>query len=96
MQWLKCNFAKKWNKAHNTKGHLWGERFFSRIIKNEQDFKNVSDYIDENPVEAGLVADAARWIFGGLFHRLKGIRGLIDTLWGSEFSFITNQPVLSL
>jgi REP element-mobilizing transposase RayT len=28
MQWLKCNFAKMWNKAHNTKGHLWGDRFF--------------------------------------------------------------------
>jgi hypothetical protein len=56
----------------------------------------VNDYIDGNPVAAGLVEEAARWIFGGLFHRLKGIRGLIDTLWGSEFSFTTNQPVLCL
>jgi putative transposase len=96
MQWLKCNFAKKWNKAHGTYGHLWGDRYFSRIIKNEKDFNDVNDYIDDNPVEAGLVADAARWIFGGLFHRLKGIRGLIDSLWGSGFSFTINQTVLNL
>ncbi|MDR0569109.1 MAG: transposase, partial [Spirochaetaceae bacterium] len=38
MQWIKCRFARWWNKKHNTKGHLWGERFFSRIIKDEKDF----------------------------------------------------------
>jgi putative transposase len=80
MQWIKCNSAKKWNKANNTKGHLWGDRFFSRIIKDEVDFERVSAYIDENPVKAKLVEEAKDWKFGGLFHRLKGIIGLIDDL----------------
>jgi putative transposase len=96
MQWLKCNFAKKWNKAHGTYGHLWGDRFFSRIIENEKDFNNVNDYIDGNAVKAGLVDAATRWLFGGLFHRLNGIQGLIDTLWGNGFSFTINQTVLNL
>ncbi|MDR0562613.1 MAG: transposase [Spirochaetaceae bacterium] len=83
MQWIKCNFAKWWNKMHNTKGHLWGDRFFSRIIKDEKDFEAVSEYIDENPVKAKLVKTAKEWRFGGLFHRLRRIFGIIDS--GTDF-----------
>jgi putative transposase len=90
MQWIKSNFAKEWNKAHGTYGHLWGERFFSRIIKNVKDFNDVNNYIDNNAVKAGLTTSAATWVFGGLFHRLNKIRGLIDNLSGSGFSFITD------
>ncbi|MDR2418739.1 MAG: transposase [Treponema sp.] len=72
MQWLKGNFAKYWNKVHHTKGHLWGERFFSKIIGNISQFFKAFNYIDENPVEAGMVAKAEDWEFGGLYHRLHG------------------------
>ncbi|MDR3333350.1 MAG: transposase [Treponema sp.] len=92
MQWIKCNFAKKWNKAHNTKGHLWGERFFSRIIKDEQDFERVSEYIDKNPVKAKLVKESKDWNFGGLFHRIRGIIGLIDELLDGEPLFTVVPP----
>jgi putative transposase len=92
MQWLKCNFAKKWNKVHKTTGHLWGERFFSRIIKNEKDFKGVITYIDDNPVDAGLVQNAASWKFGGLSHWLDGIQGVVDNWLMSEFMF-TASPL---
>jgi putative transposase len=59
MQWIKCNFAKAWNKAHGLKGHVWGERFYSRIITTMLDFLRVMVYIAENPVRAGLVKRAA-------------------------------------
>ncbi|MDR3302305.1 MAG: transposase [Spirochaetaceae bacterium] len=84
MQWIKCNFAKKWNKAHDTKGHLWGERFHSRIIKDENDLVRTSKYIDENPVKAKLVKEAKDWKFGGLFHKIRGIIGLIDKILDGE------------
>ncbi|MDR0562336.1 MAG: transposase [Spirochaetaceae bacterium] len=87
MQWIKCNFAKWWNKRHNTKGHLWGERFFSRIIKDERDFERVSEYIDENPVKAKLVIKPEHWRFGGLFHRLRRIFGLIDQMPDTDALF---------
>jgi REP element-mobilizing transposase RayT len=81
MQWIKCNFAKAWNKAHNRKRHVWEERFYSRIIKRITDFLRVREYIAENPVKAGLVEQAAEWIFGSLYHRLhrltrRGVRHL--------------------
>jgi putative transposase len=53
MQWIKCNFAKAWNKANGRKGHVWGERFYSRIISGITDFLRVREYIVENPVKAG-------------------------------------------
>jgi putative transposase len=93
MQWIKCNFTKKWNKTHNTKGHLWGERFFSRIIRDEGDFERTSAYIDNNPVAANLVKKAKDWKFGGLFHRLRGITKLVDEALEGELFFPASAPL---
>jgi putative transposase len=94
MQWIKCNFAKMWNKKHHTKGHLWGERFFSRIIRDEEDFAKTSEYIDNNPVEAKLVKKAEDWKFGGLFHKIRGIVWLVDRVpEGGLFFPATAPPV---
>jgi hypothetical protein len=35
MQWVKSVTARRWNKAHEMHGHLWGERFSSEIIEEE-------------------------------------------------------------
>jgi putative transposase len=94
MQWIKCNFAKKWNKEHHAKGHLWGERFSSRIIRDDEDFAATSDHIDNTPVDAKLVKRAEDWKFGGLFHKLRGIDGLVDSLpEGGLFFPATAPPV---
>jgi REP element-mobilizing transposase RayT len=58
MQWLLGNYAKAWNKAHGVKGHLWGDRFFSNIIRTGRAFMRVFGYISRNPVEAGLAGSA--------------------------------------
>ncbi|MDR2446428.1 MAG: transposase [Treponema sp.] len=78
MQWIKCNFAKAWNKMHGRKGHVWGERFYSRIINGITDFLRTRDYIAENPVKAGLVERAMEWVFGSLYHRLHRRSNLLD------------------
>ncbi|MDR1218447.1 MAG: transposase [Treponema sp.] len=44
MQWIKCNFAKAWNKERGRKDHVWGERFHSRIINGMRDFLRVREY----------------------------------------------------
>jgi hypothetical protein len=89
---MKCNFAKKWNKELDTKGHLRGERFFSRIIRDERDFAVTSGYIAGNPVKVKLVKEAKEWKFGGLFHRLRGIIGLVDGLLEGGLFFPANTP----
>jgi REP element-mobilizing transposase RayT len=90
MQWIKCNSAKQWNKAHNTKGHLWGDRFSSQIVEDEEDFECVSACIDRNPVKAKLVWHEIDWEFGGLSYWLRGIDGIIgllDECFGRRLSF---------
>ena len=78
MQWLLGVFAQLWNKTHNIHGHLWGDRFFSRIIMGFFDFLKVYLYIDYNPVTAGLVKKPEEWRYGGLWHHKKGSTEIID------------------
>jgi REP element-mobilizing transposase RayT len=94
MQWIKCMFAKKWNKIHHTDGHVWGDRFFSKIVSTERQFEQTSEYIDNNPVRVQLVREAKNWKFGGLFHRLMGIVGLIDKPLNTESLFKTSPPCI--
>ncbi|MDR2807461.1 MAG: transposase, partial [Spirochaetaceae bacterium] len=78
MKWIKQVFAVRWNKEHNTTGHFWGDRFWSREIKDEKDFWAVFEYIEQNPVKAGLVAKAEDWEYGGAYHRSHGITLIVS------------------
>ena len=80
MQWISSVFAKRWNKLNHRSGHVWGERFFSRIIVGVVDFMRVFMYIDDNPVEAGLVHKPEEWKFGGLWHHRMGNFNIVKKL----------------
>jgi putative transposase len=83
MQWILGVFAQLWNKRHGLSGHLWGDRFYSRIIFGILDFLKVFLYIDYNPVSAGLVERPEQWEYGGLWYHKNGlidITGKADTL----------------
>jgi putative transposase len=55
MHWIKTHSAKRWNRIHGSTDHLWGERYFARPIKDPREYFYVMEYIDQNPVKAGLV-----------------------------------------
>jgi REP element-mobilizing transposase RayT len=79
MQWLKTMSAKRWNKDMKSSDHLWGNRYFCRIIKNEQDYEEIMHYIDHNPVTAGLVSLPEEWKESASFYKHYGLHtGLID------------------
>jgi putative transposase len=78
MQWILSVFAMAWNRKHHLKGHVWGERFFSRIIAGITDFLRVFIYIDENPVQAQIIDHPWKWEFGGLWHHQKGISDILE------------------
>ena len=61
MQVINKNIANKCNKALDRKGHFWGERFHSNIIKDEEQLINTLVYLNLNPVKAGLVYDPKDW-----------------------------------
>ena len=79
MQWLLGVFAQVWNRKHNLSGHLWGDRFFSRIINGILDFLRVFLYIDYNPVIANMVDKPEQWQYGGLWHHKNGLTDIMGS-----------------
>lgn len=42
---------------------LWQREYFDRFIRNEKYFNNVMNYIEENPLKAGLVNKKEDWMW---------------------------------
>ncbi|NBC31120.1 MAG: transposase [Alphaproteobacteria bacterium] len=56
--------AKRINRARGRGGTVWQKDYFDRFIRNERHFFAALNYIEENPVAAGLVTRAEDWRFG--------------------------------
>jgi putative transposase len=78
IQWIKTRSAKQWNNIHGSKDHVWGERFFAREIKDPQEYDFVMNYIDQNPVTAGLAPTPPDWKASGAYYKARNISGLVD------------------
>ncbi|MCL2762973.1 MAG: transposase [Treponema sp.] len=78
MHWIKIHSAKRWNFIHGSTDHMWGKRYFARMVKDPQEFEYVTNYIDQNPVVAGLVSEPAEWKASGAFYKAHEIEGLVD------------------
>jgi hypothetical protein len=72
MQALKQGFALRYNRLNNRRNHLWGERYFANEIESEADFWRVMEYIDNNPVKAGLTRTTFDWKWSCSCHTVKG------------------------
>jgi REP element-mobilizing transposase RayT len=71
MHSLKGYTASEANKLLNRKGRFWQEDYYDRFIRNHEHFENVIDYIELNPVRAGLCKNRRDWEFGSA--RLKNM-----------------------
>jgi len=80
IQWIKTHSARRWNSIHGSKDHMWGERFFSRPVKDLRDYFLVHDYIAQNPVKAGLVYSAQEWKASGAYYIANAVSGFVDYL----------------
>jgi putative transposase len=78
MQWIASVFAKAYNKMMGISGRLWKERYFSKIIETSEQFVKTFEYIVKNPVAANMMKNARDYPYGGLYHYLHGIEGIID------------------
>jgi putative transposase len=61
MQWLNGVYAQRFNKRYDRQGHLFGGRFGSRVIEDEEYLRSACDYVLLNPVRAGLCERASDW-----------------------------------
>jgi len=72
MKRVNTGFAVRFNRRHDRSGHLFQNRFGSRLLSGDRDLLGVVGYVERNPLEAGIVNDVAelsryRWSgFGAL------------------------------
>lgn len=78
LQWILSVFAMAYNRIHELTGHVWGCRFFSRILSGLREFLAAFDYIDRNPLNAHQVRNPRDWRYSGLWEDRYGYRTVVD------------------
>jgi putative transposase len=53
--------ARKANQLLNRTGAFWQDDYWDRLIRSEEHFSATVEYIDLNPVKAGMVASPEAW-----------------------------------
>lgn len=66
MQWILSVFAMRFNKRFGLHGHVWYDRFKSRIVDGLGDFLHAFCYIAENPLRAGIARFPWEYKFNGV------------------------------
>jgi len=61
MRWLNGVYSRGFNKRYERRGHLLGARYDTWLIRDEQHFRATIEYVLDNPVRAGLCAEAKDW-----------------------------------
>jgi putative transposase len=67
MQRLKSQYAAYFNERFALVGHLFQQRFSSRLIETDEYFAEVLRYIALNPVRAGLCEHPSDWPWSSFF-----------------------------
>lgn len=63
MQAWKSYTAKASNKILGRTGPFWQKEYYDRVVRNSRHFNLVKDYIENNPVKAGLCRTPQDWTF---------------------------------
>lgn len=81
IQWLLTTHARRYHYYYKTSGHIWQDRFKSFIIQNDEHLITVLQYVEGNPVRAGLVPSARDWPWSSHLERLGNNHGkILDNL----------------
>jgi putative transposase len=88
MQWILSVFAIRFNRKRKIRGHVWYDRFKSRIIENIQQMNSLFKYINELPVKENIVERSEEYKYCGLYFFLHGFFDIVD--WKLKFIFLKN------
>jgi REP element-mobilizing transposase RayT len=69
MKRVKGISARKINQLLGTKGSVWQADYFDRYIRDSEDLLRKLEYIENNPVKAGLVKNPPDWRFSSAFRK---------------------------
>jgi REP element-mobilizing transposase RayT len=72
LQVLKKSYTEWYNYHHKRFGPLWRDRFKSLLIENEGYLYACGLYVENNPVEAGIVKESVDWPHSSAKHYFFG------------------------
>ena len=65
MHRLEGPYSQRFNAKYGRVGHLFQERFYTRVVRDELHLVNTYEYIRNNPVVAGLCDAPEDWPWTG-------------------------------
>jgi len=81
MRHIKGNFARNFNRIVRTRGYIWQQSFYDRMIRDETHILAEIDYMHNNPVRAGLVALPEDYKYSSYHY-----------YFGNEYLFLVDYP----
>lgn len=61
MHLLNFRYAQHFNQRYDRRGHLFQDRFDSRVVRNDEHLVRACEYVLDNAVRAGLCATREEW-----------------------------------
>ncbi len=72
MHSIKSFTAHRCNELLGRIGPFWQQESFDHCVRDEEELERVFDYIEHNPVKAGLCQRREEWPFSSAFSRIVG------------------------
>jgi len=80
MQGINLMYCQWFNAKYNKNGHLWQGRFKSYLIQKNEYLMHCINYIELNPVRAGIVESPLEYTWSSYKYRILGIKNeVLDT-----------------
>lgn len=67
MRFWKAQFSRR----HGNPSHCWQYSHWDRRLRSEESYEEKWEYVRNNPVRKGLVANAEQWPYQGEIHELE-------------------------
>ncbi len=84
MKWLNQGYSMYYKKKYGTIGHLWQDRFHSKLIADDRHLLMCGIYIELNPVRAGICSNPRSYPWSSYRHYAYGV---IDSLVDESVAF---------
>jgi REP element-mobilizing transposase RayT len=78
MQWILSVFAIKFNRRFGFTGHVWNDRFMSKIMHSFRQYLTTFIYIALNPVRAQAAERATDYEYNGITFLYKGNLDMLE------------------
>ncbi|MBY0525402.1 MAG: transposase [Gemmataceae bacterium] len=71
MHSIKRHSGRRCNELRGTQGAFWQDESYDHCVFDVEELGRIIDYVEQNPVRAGLVRDSRDWAFSSAKYRLE-------------------------